>query len=149
MKKGLKSTVANTTASTDLYSKLFADSSIMYLIRVVRKGIKFKVFDLMLTTGPFTMKEWANYLHLSERTLQRYRKEKKVFEPLQSEKILELALLQKRGIEVFGNPDKFNLWIETVNIALGSVKPKELLDNSFGIELIKDELTRIEHGVLA
>lgn len=149
MKKGLISTVANTTASTDLYSKLFADSSIMYLIRVVRKGIKFKVFDLMLTTGPFTMKEWANYLHLSERTLQRYRKEKKVFEPLQSEKILELALLQKRGIEVFGNPDKFNLWIETVNIALGSVKPKELLDNSFGIELIKDELTRIEHGVLA
>ena len=68
---------------------------------------------------------------------------------MQSEKILELALLQKRGIEVFGNPDKFNLWIETVNIALGSVKPKELLDNSFGIELIKDELTRIEHGVLA
>lgn len=149
MKKGLISTDANATASTDLYSKLFADSSIMYLIRIVRKGIKFKVFDLMLTTGPFTMKEWANYLHLSERTLQRYRKEKKVFEPLQSEKILELALLQKRGIEVFGNPDKFNLWIETVNIALGSVKPKELLDNSFGIELIKDELTRIEHGVLA
>ena len=50
---------------------------------------------------------------------------------------------------MFGNKDYFNTWLNSVNLALGSLKPKQLLDSYFGIELIKDELTRIEHGVLA
>jgi len=31
----------------------------------------------------------------------------------------------------------------------GSLKPKSLLDSSFGIRMISDQLGRIEHGVLA
>ena len=45
--------------------------------------------------------------------------------------------------------EKLNTWLETKNIMLGGVKPKDLLDNTFGISLVKDELTRIEYGVLA
>ena len=86
---------------------------------------------------------------MSERTMQRYKKEKKTFDPIYSEKILEVMLLYKLGINVFGNKEKFISWIETKNLALGGVKPKELLDNTFGISLLKDELTRIEHGILA
>ena len=41
------------------------------------------------------------------------------------------------------------IWLDAENIALGGVKPKSLLDSTFGIEIVKDELTRIEHGILA
>ena len=58
-------------------------------------------------------------------------------------------MLYKKGTEVFGTKEKFNSWIETENLALGKIKPKQLLDNTFGINLLKDELTRIEYGVLA
>ena len=58
-------------------------------------------------------------------------------------------MLNKYGIEVFDDQDKFNVWLLTKNVALGGIKPKDLLDSSFGIQLLKDELTRIEHGVLA
>lgn len=81
--------------------------------------------------------------------MQRYKREKRTFDSLQSEKILEIALLFKQGIEVFGNVEKFSLWLQTDNLALGKLKPKTLIDNSFGIHLLKDELTRIEYGVLA
>ena len=88
-------------------------------------------------------------MHVSERTMQRYQKEKRSFDSLQSEKFLEIVLLYKKGTEVFGTKEKFNSWIETENLALGKIKPKQLLDNTFGINLLKDELTRIEYGVLA
>ncbi|MCH8317933.1 MAG: DUF2384 domain-containing protein [Bacteroidetes bacterium] len=53
------------------------------------------------------------------------------------------------GLDVFVDSQKFNTWLESQNIALGGIKPKDLLDNTFGINMIKDELSRIEHGVLA
>ncbi len=58
-------------------------------------------------------------------------------------------ILLNKGIEVFGSSDNFISWLNSVNIALGSIKPIELLDNSFGINLVTDELMKIEYGVLA
>jgi putative toxin-antitoxin system antitoxin component (TIGR02293 family) len=95
------------------------------------------------------MKEWSGILDLSERTLQRYKKDKRAFDTLQSEKIVQVTLLIRYGREVFGDEKKFNLWLNAENLSLGNVRPKELLDSSFGIDLLKDELTRIEHGILA
>ena len=125
------------------------DKDILVLIHAIREGIKFSFFISLAEKSPFSLNEWSGFLHISERTMQRYRKEKKSFEPIHSEKILEITLLYKFGIEVFGNKEKFNIWLETQNLALGGIKPKELLDNTFGIALLKDELTRIEYGVLA
>jgi putative toxin-antitoxin system antitoxin component (TIGR02293 family) len=133
----------------DMSYESIDDNNIMYLVDTVRRGIKFKVFINIVDNSPFSVEEWSSYLHISERTIQRYKKEEKTFDPLHSEKILEITLLNKKGIEVFGNPQKFNTWLDSKNIALGGVKPKELLDSSFGISLVKDELIRIEHGVLA
>jgi putative toxin-antitoxin system antitoxin component (TIGR02293 family) len=60
-----------------------------------------------------------------------------------------LVMLYEYGIEVFGDRDNFNIWLNSRSIALGGRSPKELLDTKFGIDLVKDELGRIEHGVLA
>ena len=125
------------------------DKDIFFLIKTIRKGIKYSSFMLFIEDSPFSLIEWSGFLHLSERTMQRYKKESKLFDPIYSEKIVEIMLLYKFGVEVFGSKEKFNNWIETKNLSLGGIKPKELLDNTFGIGLIKDELTRIEYGILA
>jgi putative toxin-antitoxin system antitoxin component (TIGR02293 family) len=124
------------------------NKDILFLIDTVRQGIKFALFMGIANKSPFSLDEWSNFLHLSERTMQRYKKEKRTFDSLQSEKILQITLLYRMGIDVFGNKEKFNSWLKTENLALGKIKPKELLDNVFGINLLKDELTRIEHGIL-
>lgn len=119
------------------------------LINRVRNGVSFKVFSSFVNSTPFTWPEWSSFLHLSERSMQRYKKENKTFDPLQSEKIIEITRLYQRGIEVFGSKPKFDTWLATASIALGGVAPKSFLDSSFGIQLIHDELGRIEHGILA
>jgi putative toxin-antitoxin system antitoxin component (TIGR02293 family) len=126
-----------------------ADNELYYLIHTTKRGVDFNLFNRIFEANPFTMNEWSGFIHVSERTLQRYRKEKRSFDQVQSEKILEIVLLMNFGAEVLGSSEKFSSWLETNNLALGKIKPKELMDSSFGIGILKDELQRIEHGLLA
>lgn len=125
------------------------DNNIIGLIALVRQGVAFTAFENFALNYPYTLADWSQFLHLSERSMQRYKKENRVFDPLQSEKILEIVMLFKLGKDVFGSDDKFNFWLKTKNLALGGIKPVSLIDNTFGISLLKDELGRIEHGILA
>ena len=78
--------------------------------------------------------------------MQRYKKNI-YFSPLQSEIILQVVLIFQKGHDVFGSEIKFNNWINTDNLSFGGSKPKDLLENTFGISMIEDELIRIEHGI--
>ncbi|MBK7129322.1 MAG: DUF2384 domain-containing protein [Crocinitomicaceae bacterium] len=119
------------------------------IIQTIKDGVLYQQFSKFADSSPFTFAEWSKYLHLSERTLQRYETEKKKFDISQSEKIVEIVLLYKRGLEIFGSKDKFNSWLATPNLYLKKMAPKDLLDTSFGITILKDELTRIEYGILS
>ena len=125
------------------------DSTVLSIMDMIRVGVKFSQFNEITKKIPFTLTEWSKFLHLSERTIQRYQQENKTFEPLQSEKITQLTMLANYGAEVLGSSELFFTWINSNNVALGGVMPKMFLDNSFGIEYIKNELGRISHGVLS
>lgn len=119
------------------------------IISMVREGIPYTTFQHFSGKSPFSLAEWSAFLGLSERTLQRYKKEKKKFDQFQSERIIEIALLMKRGVEVFGEEDRFIEWMHSRIVALGRIRPIELLDNKFGIQMLNDELTAIEYGIFA
>lgn len=119
------------------------------IISIVREGIPYQTFQQFTGQSPFSLAEWSVFLGISERTLQRYKKEKKKFDRAQSERIIEIALLMQKGIEVFGDESKFRIWMESTIPALGGIKPKALLDSNFGIQLLNDQLTRIEYGIFA
>ena len=127
----------------------FDDFGIFQLVSATRKGFSFADFQALFKKLTFSMQDWASFLHISERTLQRYKKDKKAFDSLQSERIMQIVLLQKFGTEVFGSEENYSTWLISNNVALGNCLPKSLLDNTFGIELVKNELGRIQHGVLA
>lgn len=133
----------------DLSFKAVDDQGSLFLINAIRQGINYSFFDSMLQNVPFSFNEWSRYLNLSERTLQRYKKENKRFQAGFAERILEIKMLYKYGVEVFEDKGNFDSWLNTKSIALGGTKPKDLLDTTFGINLVRDELIRIEHGVLA
>ena len=119
------------------------------MVNMLREGVEFTYLNSISDRINFTLEDWSSYLHLSERTIQRYKKEKKPFDTIYSEKIVQIDLLYKRGVEVFGNEDNFHTWMATKSIPLGNIKPKELLDTTYGINLVADELGRIEHGIFA
>lgn len=128
---------------------VFPEEDSFDLTNMVREGVPYPYFNKLSNHIHFGLDDWSSYLHLSERTIQRYKKENRSFDPLYSERILQIELLYKKGIDVFGLADNFYTWMDTVSIPLGGVKPKDLLDTAFGINSIYDELGRIEHGILA
>lgn len=120
----------------------------MLLIRTIRKGIPYSLFDSIQDYTPFTVEDWADFLNISTKSLARYKASfKHIFKPIHSEKIIEMAEVTKVGLEVFGDMEKFKLWLETPIFALGNLKPIELLKDSYGKEMVIAELTRISHGI--
>jgi len=121
-----------------------------YIVSTSRSGVSsLRFFGLADFTG--LTREWlaTEFLGLSLKTLQRYAQEAKSLTPREGEAILKLEALYKKGIEVFGNRDEFNSWLKEPEYGLGWQVPLELLSMSTGIDLIMDELVRIEYGATA
>ncbi|HEY0246162.1 MAG TPA: antitoxin Xre/MbcA/ParS toxin-binding domain-containing protein [Mucilaginibacter sp.] len=95
-----------------------------------------------------TLQEFANIMHISERTLQRY-DDDTIIKTEYTEKAIELARLYTRGEEVFGSLDKFKTWMKTPLHVFKGDCPVSLLDTSIGFDMIFKELGRIEHGIFA
>lgn len=74
-------------------------------------------------------------------------KRKTVFNASVSEKILEIEEVYKKGLDAFG--EGFFAWMDSLNPALGGIKPKVLLSNSFGIRTLLAQIGRMQYGVLA
>lgn len=129
------------------YSEFLSDK--LLIICVIREGVTYSLFNLIQLITPFTEDNWANFLDISTKTLQRYKQDsKKRFKSIQSEKIIEMSEVTKVGLDVFEDMDKFKLWLETPNFSLGNLKPLELLKDSYGKDLVIGELTRINYGIL-
>jgi len=122
----------------------------MLLIFAIRQGISYSLFSSIQGITPFTEEEWAEYLNISTKSLQRYRKAPNhVFKPALSEKIIELLEVVHLGSQVFDTTDQFYDWLHSSSMALGGQKPAELIKDSYGKEMVIEELNRIEHGVFA
>lgn len=96
---------------------------------------------------PFTQKEWANILHLSEKTLQRYSKDNKTFEGIYVDRILQLEQLINMGLETFIDAETFYRWLKREKKVLGHTLNFESLYSSQGIQDVTDEIGRIQYGV--
>ncbi len=107
-----------------------------------------KMQELMLLTHHDKV-FFANILHISPKTIDRYIKEDKKFNPTESEKMLKLEQVYDWGKKVFGNIESFNRWIEKPAYGLGHKIPKLLMQTHGGLELVEDELIRIAYGALA
>lgn len=128
------------------YSDFFEHK--MLIIQAIRKGLPYQLFNKIKNITPFSEDDWADYLNVSKKTLQRNRSEPNYyFKPIHTEKIIELAEVTNYGKKVFESTEQFYLWLKTPSYAFGNLKPAELLKDSYGKELVMAELNRIEYGI--
>ncbi len=120
------------------------------MFKTIRKGIPVSLFQTIKESAPFSDMEWADLLNISTKSLQRYQNDPThVFKPIHSEKIMEMTEVSLLGQDVFDTPEQFAEWLKTPSLALGKMKPTELLKNSYGKEMVVDELHCIDHGIFA
>lgn len=65
----------------------------------------------------------------------------------QSARAIRGALLLDQAVKVIGSPELAEEWMLKPSIGLGGEKPIELLENSIGVQLVSEFLTRLEYGV--
>jgi len=135
------------TISDDMtFDDIFSNR--ILIIMAIRAGIPYSLFTAIMDMSPFSQNDWSEFLDLSVKSLQRYKQVKgHVFKPIHSEKILELAEVNNLGRQVFDSADQFHHWLYTPSYALGNMTPAELLKDSYGKEMVIDQLHRIDNGI--
>ena len=148
LKRIAKSEFGNTSRQRISINQFFSNK--MLIVIAIREGIPHSLFLSIEQSTPFTETDWSQFLNISSKTLQRYKKdEEHVFKSIHSEKIIELAEVTAVGQDVFDSNEKFYSWLNTPNYALGNMKPVELLKDSYGKEMVLNELNRIDQGIFA
>jgi putative toxin-antitoxin system antitoxin component (TIGR02293 family) len=115
----------------------------MDLIGRIREGVKKTDWKLLLHYTGSTEKEFEHILPASISSMQK----KTVYSKETSERIYELARLFGLGYEVFDSKEDFKKWLMTPSRTLGNKIPFELLDSSFGFEMVENEIVRIQYNV--
>lgn len=125
--------------------KYFSASKPILLV----KDFNYKEFKKIADNVPFTQQEWAEILHISERTLQRYAKANSNFPFSVVDRILQIDKVVKKGVHVFGSLDKFIRWIRDNPTMLEGRLSIHSLASFEGINMVLTQLGRIEHGIFA
>ncbi|MFI0428250.1 antitoxin Xre/MbcA/ParS toxin-binding domain-containing protein [Mariniflexile sp. HMF6888] len=115
----------------------------MELIGRIREGVKKTDWKQLIHFTGSTEKEFEHILPASISSMQK----KTVYGKETSERIYELARLFGLGYEVFDSKEDFKKWLMTPSKTLGNKIPFELLDSSFGFEMVETEIVRIQYNV--
>jgi uncharacterized protein (DUF2384 family) len=127
--------------------RIAAEPEVLYVARKtidLFPAVKFGELSQKLL---FTQMEWADILHISDRTLQRYIKEGKPFEGLHAEHLYQLENMADLGLEIFPDAKAFDVWLRKSREVLGEMQDFTTLRSFWGVKLICNELGRMEHGV--
>ena len=117
-------------------------------IGIIRTGLESAaITDFIRLTG-LTQVDLALMLSVTEPILRKYIKEGKELSQGLTEHIIQLFELFDKGMDTFGSLQEFKNWLPHHNIGINA-KPIELLDTITGINMVINELRRIDYGILA
>ncbi len=106
-------------------------------------------FDLAILSSLNKERLADDLLGISLKTILRYARQGKFLLPSYTERVLKLMALYRKGIEVFGEKTYFNNWLRKPAFGIGGQIPYDFLALTTGIDLVMDELRRIEFGDLS
>lgn len=119
------------------------------MVRKAQEGVDASAFFDLIAISGLGNQELAALLDLSFKTVQRYQKENKKFNALNSEQLLKLVALYQKAEEVFGDIASFDRWLRKPSAGLGNSIPLNFLQTPGGMDVILDELYKIEYGTFA
>jgi len=124
----------------------YETTSSMNFVELARQGIAKNSLQKLAEIGGISIKQFTELLPVSLRTIQRY-SGKDLLAPEVSDHALRIAEVFAKGIDVFDTRQSFQRWLQSPLVGLGGQTPLSLLDTSFGVRMVMNELGRLEHGV--
>ncbi len=115
------------------------------LLNAIRDGFPQEVMERVMQSAGLTLKELAESLDLSARSLQRRRAAGRLA-PFESDRVYRLARILALGEYFLGDHDKAVRWMKRPNRALGGTAPLAVMDTELGARTVENILGRIAFG---
>jgi len=129
------------------YKPFFTDD--ISLLNSSKKGLNAGAAIDFLSLSGFSQNEFQETFKTTVKTIQNHVTRELSLDAALSEKLLKSFALFDKGVEVFGSAKAFRQWIKTPAHGLGGLIPFDLMDTITGIQLIEEQLVRIEFGAFA
>lgn len=120
----------------------------IHTIESARSGIKFTDFKNIHNLMKLSNSKWAEIIGISERTMQNIIKEKRNLDQNKSEKLLAFLTLVEYALDVLGNEENFIEWFNYKSPSLNGKAPIEYVDTFQGVNMLREQLFKIETGNL-
>ena len=111
----------------------------------IREGFPPAVVEEVMRASGLTLKELANALDLSPRSLQRRRRSGRLAR-YESDRLYRLARIVAIANEYLGDHGRALSWLKRANRALGGVAPIEAVDTELGARQVENILGRVAYG---
>lgn len=95
----------------------------------------------------FSDEQSAKMLGMTKRTYRKMSPISRLGIPA-TEMVIRLSELYEIGIDTFGGSRLFLKWLGSNIIALNNRKPTLLTETGMGVEIVKNELLRMQYGIL-
>jgi putative toxin-antitoxin system antitoxin component (TIGR02293 family) len=115
------------------------------LREAIREGFPHAVLEELMRASGLTLKELANALDLSPRSLQRRRRRGRLAR-FESDRLYRMARLLAMARENLGDSARAGRWLRRGNRALGGVAPISAIDTELGARQVENLLGRIAYG---
>ena len=122
-----------------------AFSSVDDMREAIRKGFPPAVVEELMRASGLTLKELADALDLSARSLQRHRRTGRLAR-YESDRLYRLARIVALANEFLGDHERAIRWLKRPNRTLGGVPPFTALDTELGARQVENILGRIGYG---
>jgi len=118
------------------------------VVQLIAAGLPYSLYERIQFSLPFSEQEWATFLELSTKSLQRYKAEPGYhFRGFHAQRILEITELMQAGLLFFGDISKLTAWLYAPAFLLDHFRPVDLLKDSYGQSLLLATLHRMSHGI--
>jgi putative toxin-antitoxin system antitoxin component (TIGR02293 family) len=119
------------------------------IFKSVQKGLRYSAVERLQKNSGLATADLAEALVITPRTLTR-RKEEGRLEPEESDRVLRLARVLGKALELFeGDVPQAREWLSRPQRALGGQRPLALARTDLGAREVEALADRLEHGVLA
>lgn len=127
--------------------RIFGRSLVTYsdLREAIREGFPPAVVERLMQASGLTLREMADALDLSPRSLQRRRNAGRLAR-YESDRLYRLARIVALADEFLGNHERAVRWLRRPNRALGGIAPVAAIDTELGARQVENILGRIAYG---
>ncbi len=115
---------------------------------IIRKGIPYAKVRFVKAALNLTDNEFADYLGISLRTLQRKRDSHERLSIPEGDRLFRIARIFALAVSVLESEEMARKWLHRAQRGLGGRVPIQLIQTEAGAQEVEDLLEKIEYGVL-